>query len=254
VAIVTQVGIAGATGFRDGSGAVTTKRGFTAVDWFVLVVVADGFLAFAQEVAYGGNLPLELAARCLLVLQFAVAVLIGTRRIVRPPAYLAFAILLNAAANLLPVLMLLAAGADVTLAVRTVYFMYGIGFLTLFALFVPMGLSGIPLFTVFFAVCMGFGAAQVVTQDLLLPEAVKAGFGIQYEQFANGQIRAVSFFASAPRFAEMLVFVSLWLLFGILEGRGRVLLRLAVYAITLWLLYIHDHLSAHCFCHLCRAG
>jgi hypothetical protein len=213
------------------------RAAFASVGWFVLMVVADGFLAFVQHLFFDRTFPIEGVARVLLLVQIATLALMARTRIRTVSGFLVIAIVLNGLSFLIPALLQLGSGADPFLTFRALYFMFGIGILTLLVPFLQIELDRSRIFPLFFALSLLFGAAQVVTQDLLLFDTLKQEFGLQYEQFSNGRIRAVSFFASAPRFAEMLVFVMLCLSFDILTGRRFVLLRVCVYALALWLLY-----------------
>lgn len=220
-------------------GAAKTGRGTFAtisVGWFVLLVLADGLLTNLQSVL-SLSLPVEIIGRAVILLQFLAVLLFSRTRAPALPGYVVAAILLSGSAMILPPLLSLATSDNSELVLRTFYFMSGISFLILFVPFVPIEIARSAIYPVFFAICMAFGAMQVIQQDLFLSDAAKVAFGLQFELFSNGRIRAVSLFASAPRFAEMISFVALCLFVDMLAGKRLLALRLALYVFSLWLLY-----------------
>lgn len=109
-------------------------------------------------------------------------------------------------------------------------FMYGIGALLILAALVPLSARFRAAFFMLSSVSIGFGLLQLVTQDLHLPVDYLESLGLVYENFVNNRVRVVSFFRSAPRFAEFLTIVSLFVLAQIIRPtfenaiRWRVLL------------------------------
>lgn len=91
-------------------------------------------------------------------------------------------------------------------------FMYGIGALLLLVALVPLSARFRVAFFLLSALSIAFGLFQLGTQDLHLPLNYLESLGIVYENFVNNRVRVVSFFRSAPRFAEFLTILSLFVL------------------------------------------
>lgn len=207
------------------------------VGWFVLLMLAGGFLSSVQSLTIGLILPIEIGIRVLLVLQFIIVIFIKTGQHPSLSFAVKFGVIVFGLSMMSTPLLSLYLGMDGLLVLRTMYFMSGIGILLVLGFFVQINISGGAAFRLFALACILFGSLQAFSQNLLLTEQVKAAFGLQFELFSNGQLRVVSFFASAPRFAEFLVFCMLYIFFQCVHQRKPIFFSLVLFAVCGWLLY-----------------
>ncbi len=218
------------------------------VSWFTMAVVFGGLIQFAFDFA-GLSVPVQVMARVGL-LASAIPVLFLTQEEERRSLVLTGVVpsSVRLASVLLFVSAVISFGKDalessnISNAALSVLFMYGIGGFLLFAAFVPLSARFGKWFLILSGASIGFGLIQLVSQKLYLPPDYLKSVGLLYEVFVNGRLRLVSFFRSAPRFAELLTFISLLILYRILlPGSGRVVGRrvflLLLYGMVIVLLF-----------------
>jgi hypothetical protein len=205
--------------------------------WFVLVVLASGLLALIQSTVGGDQVPLQTGARLVLLGLVLVAMAATSRRTSDAKEPLALPVGLFILTAVLSFIGALFGAPSVQEAVDSFLFMYGIGILLLVFLLAPVVVRPSWAFGAFCAAALGFGLLQTLRQDLLLPPAFRAKFGIVYDTFINENIRVLSFFASPPRFAELLVFMASYVQHGLLTGRRRNPVSIVVYITILFVLY-----------------
>lgn len=204
--------------------------------WFVLVVVGSGFILYVQDVAGGVQIPVQSVARMGLL-----ALVVGTLAFAgREKDFLD--------ARLRAPLTLFTAGIAVSLLYSTLRsesvsdalgefsFMYSIGIFLILFLFVPVVARFGPAFRVFCGAAVLFGMLQALRQDLFLPDSFLDRFGIVFQTFVNERVRVLSFFASPPRFAELLVLIGALLQHSLIVGKRR-WLTLPCYLVVVWVLY-----------------
>ena len=217
------------------------------VSWFTLAVVFGGLIQLAFDFS-GLSVPVDVLARVAL-LASAIPVLLVTQEkgrsvvlsgVVPPSVRLASALLFFSGA--ISFAKDAVESSNISHAALSVLFMYGIGGFLLFAAFVPLSARFRMLFLAFSGASIGFGLVQLVSQKLFLPPDYLTSVGLLYENFVNDRLRLVSVFRSAPRFAELLTFISLLILSQILLpssariARRRTLLLLT-YGLVLILLF-----------------
>lgn len=205
------------------------------VGWFVMVVVAAGLLLYVQEAAQASAIPVQTGARIALVGLIAVAILGPASRATSiGPARSALAFFASSACVTLAIQVLSRPASD---ALANFLFLYGSGIFLAAALFVPLTIPRLHGFGTFAALATVFALWQVVHQNLNLPPTYLHRFGITFVDFVNGRLRAVSFFASPPRCAELLVFVLAVFNDVILNERRHRLACLAAYPAVVFALY-----------------
>ena len=221
------------------------------VSWFTLAFVFGGLIQIAFDLS-GLSVPVQVLARAAL-LASVIPVLLMTQEkpsvvlpsVARPnaaPPSVRFASTLLLFSGIISFAKDAIGRSDISHAALSVIFMYGIGAFLVFAAFVPLSARFGKLFIVLSGVSIGFGLIQLVSQQLYLSPEYQEAVGLLYESFVNGRLRLVSFFPSAPRFAEFLTIISLLILSRILLPRsdrlasGRMLLLL-VYGVVIILLF-----------------
>jgi hypothetical protein len=206
--------------------------------WFVFVVIASGAIQFGFDSIGRSMPPVQMGARLLLVWLVLAGVAHGARRDASLPAVLALPVMFfvtSALAAFAVDLWRLKPFSDVY---ASFLFVYGTGILMAGYLLAPIVVQFGRGFQVFCAGSVAFGLVQVFLQDLMLPEAYRARFGVVFDEFVNGRIRAISVFASPPRFAELCVFVLCFMHVRILTGRSRVsVIGIVAYFATGYALY-----------------
>lgn len=207
-----------------------------SVNWFILMVLASGLLAYVLDLTPYAALPIEASIRAAFVVQIILVGLGLKLQAARLPGHSTLAIGLFGVSIAATFLSSAVGGADFVVVARGFYFMFNVGIFLLIFPLVPFRSAPGFVIPAFFLLCFGFGALQIYWQDLLLSDALRSQFGIEYDRFINGSIRATSFFASAPRFAECVVFASCFVLHKILARSGPVLVWVVLYGICLWLL------------------
>lgn len=192
--------------------------------------------AYVQVAVGGEGIPVQTGARALLLALVFLAMVTssgaGTEAgpLTIPLSLFAF----TAGLAFLASLVSAPSSAE---AAASFLFVYGTGLLLVVFVLAPVVVRPGPAFSLLCVAALTFGLVQVVKQDLLLPETYREKFGIVYVEFVNDNVRAVSFFASAPRFAELLVLMASYLQFGFLTGERRGPIRIMVYLVTLYVLY-----------------
>lgn len=212
------------------------------VSLFCTVVVFSGLYQLVLDLT-SVSVPLQVLARfCLLAAAVPVFVLVKRDGLPLAPSSVRAA----------SIFMLLAAcssfakdfgnSGDAVGPFADFVFMFGIGALIAIVAVIPLSARFGKIFAFSSVVCIAFAAFQLVTQNLHLPAGYLESVGILYENFVNDKVRIVSFFRSAPRFAEFLVIISLVLLKLILQPRqngvwrSRAALAIA-YVVVVVLLY-----------------
>jgi hypothetical protein len=214
-----------------------SKHGFLSVGWFVLLVVAGGLVGYLQDMVLGKMLPVEVVWRVLLLFQI-LFILAFCRIKTQPlPGILTLPILLLSISMFITLILRLVDGDDVRMTLRAFYFMFGIGIFIIFMPFVPLVIERMRFFAAFAVVTILFATFQVLSQEMHFSDSLRTEFGLQFDLFTNGRLRAVGFFASAPRFAEFLVFILSWLLFDMISKGRFALLKLVMYGLCIWLLF-----------------
>ena len=207
-----------------------------SVSWFVFVLVGGSAITLVQLSTIGLRVPLSLAFQALLAFQ---AVLIFARRPFRvsTPGGVAPAVgvMLGGAFAVLLHAIVLGTPPD---ELRTSFlFMYGIGLVMIVFIAGPATVRlTTPLVALLIAAFV-FGVVQMLSNDLLLPGNFKDHYGIAFERFVNGRVRVLAFFPSAPRFAEVVVFVLIYVIFSVIQGGRARKLRVIVAVIFMVLLY-----------------
>jgi hypothetical protein len=206
--------------------------------WIVLAVFANGPLILAQRALGVSMIPTQWLARIALAGLTLGAVLLRprlTQRFLSPQMGVAvsafgFSVFVSfCLATLRP--------ASSPANLSSFVFMYGIGGLIFLTLLAPLPMKFGRIFRILFALSIALGIAQTARQDLILPDDILADFGIVFERFVDGRVRATSFFASPPRFAEFLTIGSVLILHRILFSATRRPLYLSIYFMTAWLLF-----------------
>lgn len=187
------------------------------VSWFVTLTVGGTGLTLLQELV-GTSMPIQVASRAALLACVAVAL----PAVKRPPqmrsltptlTFFLVALSCTLAATLLQ--------TDDWGAVASSYgFMYALAAPILLFLIAPMVVKRSHAFVALAVGAVCFGLVQTLSQDLLLPPGFRENFGVVWDEFVNGRVRATSFFASPPRFAELLVFCLAYLQYPMLTRRG----------------------------------
>lgn len=205
--------------------------------WFALVVVASGFITYAQSTFPALSFPVQTLSRAMLIGVVGVSAMVAGRSAAGLVGGVGVPILMFVFSALGSFVFTLAAGDDSADAVASFMFMYSVGMLLLLFLLAPVVVRAGLAVRLFCVIAVGFGLLQIARQDLLLPAAYRERFGVVYDHFVNGHVRAISFFASPPRFAEFLVFIACYLMYGILGGHQRGPLRLASFGLVMIVLY-----------------
>ena len=206
--------------------------------WFVLVVVASGLITYVQTTVSDIGIPVQIGARVLLVALALAAMVVSGNLGASVMGSMTVPLVLFVASALGAFLLALLRHPRSGDAVEGFMFMYSIGLhwsLPSAPVVVRFGV----IFRFFCAVSVAFGLLQAIRQDLLLPRAYREQFGIVYDHFINDHVRVVGFFASPPRFAELLVLIASYVQYGILSGRKRGPLTLMSYGAILFVLYNH---------------
>lgn len=186
------------------------------VSWFVTLTAGGTGLALAQELV-GSSLPIQFATRaallaCVLLALPAVKRPQQMSRLTLPIAVFLLALLCTLTATLVR--------RDDWSAVASSYaFMYSLAAPTFLFLLAPMVVRRSRLFLFLAIGAISFGLIQILSQNLLLPPGFRENFGVVWDEFVNGRVRATSFFASPPRFAELLVFCLAYLQYPMLAQR-----------------------------------
>ncbi len=202
--------------------------------WLVTVILASGLLYIIQDATGSQAVPVLLGAAAILVLMAAVSFLGGARPVV--PRGVALAILFFVVSAVLATVVAAAGGATDDLA-ASFTFMYGIGILIGAALVAPISVRRSLVLTFFLAGAILFGLVQVMAGSLLVPQSYREEYGIVFETFVNGGLRVSSIFASPPRFAEVLVYAILHLVYFLLSwDRCRLFLMVGI-VVSLFVLY-----------------
>ena len=204
--------------------------------WFVLTVVGSGLILYVQIVLGGAQVPVQSLARVGLV-----GVAIGCWAFaVREKDFLdprlrapLVAFVVVTAASLLYSAFRSQALGD---ALGEFGFMYSIGIFLSLYLLIPVVARFGQGFRLFCASAVAFGFLQAMRQDLFLPQSFLERFGIVFQTFVNERVRVLGFFASPPRFAELLVLVCALLQHSLITGKRR-WLTMSAYLVTLWVLY-----------------
>lgn len=209
-----------------------------SASWFVTLTVFASLTALLQLSVTGRqSLPLDMLVRGALVVQVFVAALVVRRRSALPSSIR------------LPLLAFLALGVlsaghaavrsgDLSTVLPSFLFMYSVAFALGSFLFGRVDVRDTWTFRALAICAVGYGALQVVRQDLFLPDSFRDLYGVVYDEFSNGRLRAQSFFASAPRFAEFLVLIALYCQHNLLVSRKSAPMYYAVgYLVCLILLF-----------------
>jgi hypothetical protein len=205
--------------------------------WFVLVVVAGGLITYIQVTVSSIGIPVQIGVRVLLVALALVAAVASGMLGASVIGSLTVPLVLFVASALSAFMLALLRQPESGDAVESFVFMYSIGLLLALYVLAPVVVRLGLLFKVFCAASVGFGLLQAVMQNLLLPRAYLDQFGIVYDHFVNNHVRVVGFFASPPRFAELLVLIASYVQYGILSGRKRGPLMFLSYGMILFVLY-----------------
>jgi hypothetical protein len=205
--------------------------------WFVLVVVAGGLITYLQESLGGVQIPVQSAARALLVAEVLIALAVSHRASRALPPSLSFPLGLFILSAVVALAAAAGRGTPTSDAVGAFMFMYGTGVLLAVFLIAPVSVRLGLAFRAFCVVAVGFGLLQTYKQDLLLPVAFRDRFGIVYERFVNENVRVLSFFASPPRFAELLVLIAAFIQHGFITGRRRGPASVLGYLLVVFVLY-----------------
>lgn len=201
-------------------------------DWLLLVIASGGFLAVLQAALGLEWVPVQTGARLLFVALAVLASIAARSRVAGVRAVPAVPLVLFTLSAVMPVVLTWSGSGSMD----SFMFMNGTAsILILFAL-VPIVVRPSRLFKLFCVAAAAFGLLQIWVQDLLLPDVFIQQFGIAYQDFVNGRVRALSFFASAPRFAELLVLLAAYLQHALFR-RQLQLWRLLSYGAVLFALY-----------------
>ena len=213
------------------------KRLPNSVGWFVLAVVGGGFIGYLLDVTVGQSYGIEIVFRLILALQLICSIILCQNNAAPLRGMLNLSILLFGASILIPFSFSALRGADLELSFRTFYFMFGVGVFLLFFPFVPFQMAIGKRFKILAGICLVFGLMQWATQDILLSARLQQELGLEYAVFSNGKLRVVSFFSSAPRFAEFLVLVCCYVFYFLMTRFKSPILWLPIYGIAFWLLF-----------------
>jgi len=201
-------------------------------DWLLLVIVSGGLVAVFQAALGLEWVPVQTGARLLFVALTVLAFVGVLRRMGGVQTVPAVPLALFSLSAVMPLAL---AWSD-SGSMDSFLFMNGTAsILMLFAL-VPIVVRPARLFKIFCVTAAAFGLLQIWMQDLLVPDPFIQQFGIAYQDFVNGRVRALSFFASAPRFAELLVFLAAYLQHALFRRQFQ-LWRLLSYGAVLVALY-----------------
>lgn len=211
-------------------------RAFYSMDWFVLLVISSGFISYVQDFILGRTYPFEIVVRGLLLMQVAGLLVFGRTRAWPLSSSLTLSIILFFLCVFVTPALRIMGGDDVMATMRALYFMLGTALFLLFLPFTALSLGRLRLLPIFALANIAFATLQSVSQDLQMSVALRTDFGLLYETFSNGRLRVVGFFPSAPRFAEFLVLILLFLFFGMTKGRRRIVVNVAACAVCVWLM------------------
>lgn len=180
------------------------------LDWFVLVVVAGGLVEVVTVITGTAMVPVQLAARAAVLAVALLALAEGRAR--RAPTRLFLPAFLWCCSGIASFWVALFFRQEpLADAWLTFLFMFGLPIFVLVPMLFPTSISPSRGMTAFAGLSVLFGLAQVLLQDLLIPDQARFRFGIAFESFVgNGRLRATGFFASPARYAEFLVFVCLY--------------------------------------------
>lgn len=218
-----------------GPNASSTSRP-SSVSWFVFVLGGSSAITLLQLLAVGTRGPLTLAFQAALLFQAFLLLLRRPFQVKTPPGIVA-AILAMLGGAFIAVAHAEIVGAPGEDLGTSFLFMYSTGLAMIIFLAGPVIVRLTLVLRVFIGAAFIFGCFQAVSDSLLLPSSFKTYFGILYERFVNGRIRVLSFFPSAPRFAELIVFVLTYIAFGVMRGQRRRASRTVVGLLLLLLLY-----------------
>lgn len=230
------------------------KINIYSIEWFLTFTISGGLIAYLTTTLITRTLPLEMILRVAIIIQVVLIALMSNmtvlhtnrqsaalglveRKLVRIWRFLKVAAVTFVIFSFIPFCAALIEGTAVDLAVRSYYFLYGIGVVAALACIFNLQIHGGPVFRLISLICIFFGALQVYYQELLLPAQLREFYGLQYEFFTGGRLRAVSFFNSAPRFAEFISFFILYLVSYLLIANRNALLASAALVLLTWLLY-----------------
>lgn len=191
------------------------------VSWFCLVVVFGGLIDLMLDIAHL-NIPIQAIARIFL-LASAVPTLIILRKDRRDlaPTSVRLASILIFYTAVISFVKDSFTSTSLSDSASDLVFMYGVGSILILAAVVPLSARFGRIFLLLTGASIGFGLFQLVTQTLNLPSSYLESIGLLYENFVNDRLRIVSFFRSAPRFAEFLAIISLVTLNEILRPSSQ---------------------------------
>lgn len=203
--------------------------------WFIMMILAGGAIVIVQEFTGVSQVPVQLAGRFALIGIALVAALSHHRSPL--PGVPRLAISLFCVAMFGEAALSLVRGQPSSEVYNSFQFMNGIGAFLALSLLLPIIVRPGLTFKLIAASAVAFGLAQVLAQDLLVPEGYREQYGIVWDHFVNGQVRSSSFFASPPRFAELLAILAGFLQFWIFTGERRLLVKIAGYLVVLFVLF-----------------
>ncbi len=206
------------------------------VSWFVWVVVGGTLISWILDVTIGRDLPIQPLARLLLMLQIVVILAIGRHG--RPLRHLPFltSVALTAFFVGIVIPLEIAMMSGTKDALRAFVFMHSVSLFLVFFAFVPLHMTPGPVFKSVLIFALGFGAIQVLVQDLLFSDHFRTELGVLFDTFVNGRVRATGLFASKARFGEAVTLALAVVGWRLLRGE-KISLQIVLGLVLLWMLY-----------------
>ncbi|MFE4955959.1 hypothetical protein ACFRCW_18100 [Streptomyces sp. NPDC056653] len=224
------------TRFELGTPLGTKAARPSSVSWFVWVTVGGSAITLVQLLAGGATVPLSVAFAAALAFQ---ALILFARRPsdFSAPVGLASAICAMLGGAFVAIVHAVISESNNGDLFTSFLFMYSLGLAMIVFVAGPATVRLTRSMKVLIVAAFTLGLAQALSNNLLLPQSFKDEFGILYENFINDRTRVLSFFASAPRFAELTVFVLIYTVFGMIQGTRRTVIRSGATVLLLYLLY-----------------